>query len=155
MSAPVGAWYAEGGLRFECTSCGACCTGPPGYVTYTQDEATALARELGLTVEQFESRFTRDTPVGRSLVEVETEHGHDCVFLDRESVPGKAVCGVYHTRPTQCRTFPWWPENLRSPASWKRAGQGCEGVGLGGFVPVDEIMRNLREQRATDSDVNR
>ena len=25
------AWYSEG-LRFECTQCGACCSGEPGYV---------------------------------------------------------------------------------------------------------------------------
>lgn len=155
MTAPGSEWYAEEGLRFECTSCGACCTGPPGYVTFSPEEGRALASALGLTHDDFLTRFTRQTPVGRSLREVETEHGHDCVFLDRTSVPGKAVCGVYGARPVQCKTFPWWPENLRSPAHWNRAAQGCEGVGRGDFVPVEAIRIERDKQAATDRDVNR
>ena len=34
---PSDAWYAEEGLAFECTGCGDCCTGAPGYVWVIRD----------------------------------------------------------------------------------------------------------------------
>jgi len=131
-------WYADG-LAFECTMCGACCTGPPGYVSFTKDEAKLIAKTIGVTYDRFIKDYTQLTPAGPSLSEVETEHGFDCVFLDRESLPGKALCSIHAARPKQCRTFPWWPENLKSPASWDRLARTCEGVNRGQIVPVEEI----------------
>ncbi|RMH27311.1 MAG: YkgJ family cysteine cluster protein [Planctomycetota bacterium] len=137
-------WYTDG-LRFECTRCGACCTGPPGFVLFTDDEAEEIAARLGVTVAEFLDRYTRDTPAGRSLAERQTEFGFDCVFLDRESEPGLAVCSIHDLRPTQCRTFPFWPENLRSESAWRRIGRECEGVGRGALVPI-EAIRIQRDQ---------
>jgi len=147
-------WYAEG-LRFECTQCGACCTGPPGYVTVTPEDVTAIASLLGMDREAFIAEHANVTSMGRSLNEVETAAGHDCVFLDREIVPGKAVCTIYGARPLQCRTFPWWPENLRSPGAWRRLGKDCEGVGRGDFVPVDRIRIDRDRQARGDGTVSR
>ena len=39
-------WYADG-LHFECTQCGNCCSGPPGYVWVTKQDIKAIARHLG------------------------------------------------------------------------------------------------------------
>ena len=41
-------WYADG-LQFECTQCGDCCTGAPGYVWVNKSEIEALAAEGQLT----------------------------------------------------------------------------------------------------------
>lgn len=92
-----------------------------------------------MSLKAFRRDYTQDTAMGPSLAEVETEHGHDCVFLDRESIPGKAICSIYNARPAQCRTFPWWPENLRSRQAWQRAGRHCEGIGRGDVVPIERI----------------
>lgn len=138
-------WYDDG-LRFECTCCGRCCSGAPGVVRFNEDEARAMAGALGLDLKAFLDRYTRMTSEGASLNERETEHGMDCVFLDRQTVPGKAICSVYEARPVQCRTFPWWPEHLASPREWQRLGRRCEGVGRGAFVPV-EAIRVQRERQ--------
>lgn len=135
-------WYAEG-LRFECTCCGACCTGAPGYVRFTEEEAAAIARRLGTSKAAFYREFAKKVKIdGRerwSLAERKTEHGYDCVFLDRASLRGKAVCSLYEDRPLQCRTFPFWPENIRAPRDWQRTGRSCEGVGRGTLIPVEQI----------------
>ena len=51
-------WYADG-LRFECTACGNCCTGTPGYVWLSPAEQTEIAACLGIPVKQFKKRYTR------------------------------------------------------------------------------------------------
>ena len=39
---PEPTWYQDG-LAFECTRCGACCTGAPGYVWVNDEEIARLA----------------------------------------------------------------------------------------------------------------
>ena len=135
-----GEWYA-GGLRFSCTQCGNCCTGPPGAVYFTDDEALAMAAHLEVDVADFHRRYARRVDGRWSLTERRTEHGHDCVFLDRSTVPGRAVCSLYETRPAQCRTWPFWPENLTSPAAWAatRRDTPCPGMDTGTLVPIEAI----------------
>lgn len=135
----------ERGLRFSCTMCGNCCTGPSGYVLFTDDEARVMARAVGVTVDAFMRDYTRDTVMGRSLNEKMSAHGHDCVFLDREKVPGRAVCGLYAARPTQCRTWPFWRSNLASPRHWDRASRTCPGINRGEPTPP-EVIRVTRDR---------
>ncbi len=98
-----------------------------------------MAARLGVSVDEFYDRYARKTRKGWSLEERKTEHGLDCVFLDRASEPGKAICSLYEDRPTQCRTWPWWPENLRDRRAWQRAAKHCEGIGRGPVVPIEQI----------------
>ncbi|MGD9690353.1 MAG: YkgJ family cysteine cluster protein [Phycisphaerales bacterium] len=148
---PAHEWFArpdapEGGdgLRFSCTMCGNCCTGVPGYVLIDDAETAALARRVRLSVTDFLDRFTHVLEEGRSLTERKTSFGFDCVFLDRESIPGKAVCGVYEDRPKQCRTWPFWPSNLSSRRAWLEAKRKCPGIDHGPVTPLTQI-RVLRD----------
>jgi len=149
---PTTEWFEEG-LAFSCTQCGNCCTGPPGAVWFTDEEEIAMANRLGLDLDAFRDRYVRRLGKGRSLVERETEFGHDCVFLDRESQPGKAVCSIYEARPLQCRTWPWWPENLSSRRAWEatRRRTPCPGMGRG-TVHSPQQIRIVRERQATRSE---
>jgi len=145
-------WYASG-VEFECTQCGACCTGPEGYVLYTEQEAERIAAKLSLSVPQFIERYTHDMGVRiagrrRSLNETITEFGHDCVFLDRTSIPGKTLCSIHDVRPAQCRTFPFWSDVMESPRSWRHASHTCEGIGQGKIVPVEQIVAQLNAYKA-------
>ena len=135
---PAAEWYADG-LRFECTQCGNCCTGPPGYVWVDDEELAAIAAVLDLTPAQVKAQFTRPLGNHRSLTETRSEHGYDCVFLDRDSQPGKALCRVYRARPRQCRTWPFWPENVQHPRDWQRAARTCPGIDHGPLIPIESI----------------
>lgn len=138
-------WYSQG-LRFECTGCGQCCSGPPGLVEFTRGEGIRMARALGLEYRDFLFRHARRTEEGWALQEIEDPEGTDldCTMLDRQTHPGKALCRVYQDRPLQCRTWPFWPENLRSRRAWQRAGRRCPGMDQGPLVPPEDIHRNLR-----------
>ena len=39
-------WYQDG-LKFNCTQCGDCCTGAPGFVWVNQAEIEAMAKVVG------------------------------------------------------------------------------------------------------------
>ena len=141
-------WYADG-LRFSCTQCGRCCTGPTGFVWYTPEEGMAMARFLNMSFAKFEKQYTRRLGSRRSLNEYKTRYGYDCVFLTRDE-NGKAGCSIYSVRPSQCRTWPFWPENLASPEDYAHVADTCPGVkkginGQGEFVPIEEI-RIRRDQ---------
>lgn len=151
-SLPQIEWFAkpdpdsgEVGLRFECTMCGNCCSGPEGYVLVDDAEVSALAARIGTPVSEFLATHTRHTVAGRSLTEKVTAHGNDCIFLDREKYPGRAVCGVYEDRPKQCRTWPFWKSLLVSRKRWDLASRMCPGINKGPRFAPEEIARRRGE----------
>lgn len=138
-------WFAHprnadsAGLRFSCTMCGNCCSGPAGYVIVSDEEAAALAKRLNISVQKFITDYTHVTSEGRSLNEKKSPAGLDCIFLDRTTVPGKAICGVYEDRPIQCRTWPFWPSVIKSERTWEQAKRTCPGMDQGKLHSVQKI----------------
>jgi Fe-S-cluster containining protein len=130
-------WYQDG-LRFECTQCGNCCTGAPGYVWVNKEEIERLAALLNLERAEFEKRYVRRVGIRKSLVEFPNG---DCIFFHGES----RTCQVYEARPRQCRTWPFWNSNLSSPEAWKQAEGHCPGCNRGKLVTLEKIeeQRNV------------
>jgi Fe-S-cluster containining protein len=110
----------QGGLDFACTRCGACCRGGPGYVWLEPAEIDALAAHLRLDAEQFGRRYLRRVGSRISLLE---KANHECVFW----AEGRG-CTVYEARPSQCRTFPFGPEVIRSRVAWREESARCPGM---------------------------
>ena len=144
-------WYRDG-LRFTCNQCGNCCTGEPGYVYFNDEELEKMAAYTQLSVEEFVKRHAHRIHGQWSLNERLGPDGHDCVFLQRDE-NHKALCAIYPVRPTQCRTWPFWPENLETPEDYVRAARDCEGMrkgleGSGRFIPIEDIRirRDATEQ---------
>ena len=129
-------WYADG-LAFECTRCGKCCTGDPGYVWVTEEELAAIAKFLGQPLREVRELYARKT---RGKITLRERANGDCVFWDK-----KQGCTIYPVRPAQCRTWPFWDSTLKTPADWGRTGQKCPGAGQGELIPVEEITRRIRE----------
>lgn len=132
-------WYREG-LAFECTGCGDCCSGAPGFVWVDESEIAALAIEMEMSVDAFEHKFVRQVGIEKSLVEYPDG---DCIFLH----PDTRKCTVYAARPTQCRTWPFWSSNLRRKSDWKQTCEICPGSGKGKLYALSEIevRRKARE----------
>lgn len=112
-------WYGKG-LNFKCTECGQCCTGAPGYTWVSDDEAIAIADYLKISLDEFGKRYVKR--VGDRLSLREDARNYDCIFLKDKK------CQIYPVRPTQCRTYPWWPQHIKSKEEWERAAQFCEGI---------------------------
>ena len=132
-------WYSKG-LKFKCTECGQCCTGAPGYIWVTEEEIQTIASHLKMTLDDFAFQHLRMVNGRWSLRERPTTY--DCVFLN-----GKK-CDIYMHRPTQCRTFPWWPQNLQSEEEWVQASEYCEGINHpeGEIVEIGKIHEQLSIQ---------
>jgi uncharacterized protein len=131
-------WY-QAGLRFECTACGDCCTGAPGYVWVNQQEIAALAACLGSKdVAEFEQAYVRNIGMRKSLREYANG---DCVFFDNAT----RRCTVYTARPRQCRSWPFWGSNLRTQENWQETCRICPGSGQGRLYALEEIetRRNM------------
>ncbi|MCA9078470.1 MAG: YkgJ family cysteine cluster protein [Planctomycetaceae bacterium] len=130
-------WYADG-LRFECTQCGNCCTGQPGYVWVDDSELQEIADLLEVSIGEVRLLHTRQARGRISL----TEYANgDCTFFD----PEKSRCRVYSARPRQCRTWPFWRSNLQTSKTWREMESHCPGAGCGKLVTLDEIEKLAAE----------
>jgi Fe-S-cluster containining protein len=112
-------WFHQG-LKFQCTGCGQCCTGSPGYVYLSPSDIEKLSEHVGVSTIEFTKRYTRFVDGGYALLD--RPGSYDCIFLENKK------CTAYNARPVQCRTFPWWIGNLDSPEAWEDAAKRCEGI---------------------------
>lgn len=122
-------------LRFECTGCGNCCTGNPRdyWVEVSDREQRRIADYLGISLRWLRRRYLVREDEGDGL----SMRGNACVFLD-----GKR-CRIYPARPTQCRTYPYWPELLGSRAAWQAEAKRCEGIGRGKPLSENRVIKIL------------
>jgi len=134
---PAAPWWFDG-LRFQCTACGKCCENHGEgfeYVYSTRAERRALAAHFGLTERAFEAQYCERVEGHLSFKSV----NQGCVFLK------DGRCSVYTLRPSQCRTFPFWPELLTDERTWQRdVASFCPGVGQGPVRDANAIRTALR-----------
>jgi Fe-S-cluster containining protein len=130
-------WYAAG-LAFECLQCGDCCAGPEeGYVWITDKEIAAVAAYLRMSEQEFRRRFVRR--VGRRQSLIEKKPSHDCIFLVPNGDGAGQGCEIYPVRPVQCRTWPFWTQNLGDPTDWAMAQVRCPGINRGSLFTREQI----------------
>lgn len=140
---PKTKWYAAG-LHFECTGCGACCSGPgEGYIWLTRPEIELIAKHLKITPGQLRKKYLRRVGLRTSIIEHATTK--DCIFL--QTVGEKKLCAIYEVRPSQCRSWPFWPENLSSANNWNKAAARCPGINRGRNYSAEKIERIKRNRR--------
>jgi len=134
-------WYKDG-LNFSCHRCGHCCTFPGGYVWLDIKEIQAIASQLKITMTEFGQKYLRKYNGKYSLIE--KPNGH-CVFYENGG------CQIYTVRPTQCQTFPFWPENCQSQETWDNVKETCQGIDKGEWHSPDNIEAKLEEQSRSET----
>lgn len=131
------AWYF-GGLGFECQGCGHCCSGPDeGYIWVTRREIELIADFLKISIGRLRHEYLKRVGFRTSILEEPTNK--NCVFLEKTGEG--AGCKIYEVRPSQCRSWPFWPNNLASTAAWNRAASKCAGVNRGSVHSFEEIEK--------------
>lgn len=130
--------FYEQGLKFECQGSGKCCTshGEFGFVFLTKEDRVRFAKHLKITTTAFQKNYCDQTKGIWHLKE--NKASPDCTFLIEKR------CSVYDARPSQCRTWPFWPEVMNAK-SWKSEVESfCPGIGKGKVWSKAEIEAAMR-----------
>ena len=136
--------FYQNGLRFSCQNSGKCCVsrGQWGYVYLTLQDRRDLARELKMSTAEFTRKYTAKE--GGFFYLKENPEGPKCLFLHNNK------CGVDGVRPTQCRTWPFWPE-VMNPKAWRReVVDFCPGANKGRLYTAPEIKKQILEQKESE-----
>jgi uncharacterized protein len=129
-------WY-KNGLAFSCQGCGHCCSGPgEGYIWVNQREIEDIADFLKTPANELKRKYTYRQGIRYSLIE--KKPGNDCIFLTRNR-DGSKGCEIYPVRPAQCRTWPFWGQNLHSRETWSEVCRTCPGIDQGQWYDFDTI----------------
>jgi Fe-S-cluster containining protein len=130
-------WYIAG-LHFDCQQCGNCCSGPDeGVIWISRAEIEKLAEHLGQTIADVRKRHLKRYGFRYSIKE--NPHTKDCIFL--VTINGSKGCAIYNVRPMQCRNWPFWESNLKSPNHWNTVAIKCPGINKGKLYTFDEIEK--------------
>lgn len=138
-------WPPKEGLKFECQGSGKCCISRDewGYVYLTLEDRRRLARHLKITTSTFTRMYCEVTDGIWHLKE--NQSNPECLFLKNNR------CSVYDGRPTQCRTWPFWPEVMNAKAWKSQVANFCPGAGRGRLHSPREILGTVKEQVRSES----
>ncbi len=136
-------WYAAG-LHFECQKCGQCCSGPQqGFIWVTKQEIELIADFLNCSTNHLRKNYLKRLGFKTSIIEHHVTN--DCIFL--KNIQGKKKCSIYPVRPTQCRTWPFWKSNLKSPDSWNLVAKRCPGINKGPLHTLEKIQNIIENKK--------
>jgi Fe-S-cluster containining protein len=133
------------GIRFQCQGSGKCCVshGDYGHVYLTLKDRRRIAEHLGMKVSAFTRKYC-DRKFG--VWKLRDIQSGDCTFLS-----GKR-CSIYSARPSQCRTWPFWPE-LMDAKTWAADVKSfCPGVDRGRLWSKEEVEEQLRRQKQSETE---
>lgn len=139
-------WWSEG-IQFQCQGSGKCCTshGEFGFVFLTKQDRKNLAEHFKLSLNAFTKKYCDKKRGVYHLIE--DPKNPDCMFLKNKR------CSVYSARPTQCRTWPFWPE-IMSPKAWKKeVVDFCPGVGKGKTIDQQTIEKAMALQKSSEDEL--
>ncbi len=139
-----GPWWKDG-IRFECQGSGKCCVsrGEYGYVYLTLKDRQAMAKYFKIETRAFTKKYCEKDSSGLWKI---ADFTKACRFLKDKQ------CGIYEARPTQCRTWPFWPEVMNARSWNKEVAAYCPGVGKGRVWTKNEIQQQLTIQKKSEAE---
>jgi Fe-S-cluster containining protein len=129
--------FWKDGIRFECQGTGRCCVSRDGYgyVYLTLEDRRRFAKYFGVSTLSFTRKYCSKTDGHFHLKRTQGP----CEFLEGKS------CGAYEARPAQCRTWPFWPENMNARVWNSEVKSFCPGVGKGRLYSASEIQELMSQ----------
>ena len=128
------------GIKFECQGSGNCCVsrGSYGYVYLSKIDLKRFSKDFNISVKKFKEKYCQVTDGFIHLNEKKNLKGK-CLFLKKNK------CSVYKSRPSQCRTWPFWNENMDAKIWNGDISLNCPGIGKGKNIKSDTIKKYLKE----------
>ena len=136
------------GIKFSCQSSGNCCVsrGNHGYVYLSKDDLNKLANFFNQNKNEFKKKYCKITNGFIHLKEFKKNKGN-CLFLIKNR------CSVYRARPIQCRTWPFWNENMNAKTWNKEIALFCPGVGKGKIYTKENILKILEKDKKNEKSI--
>ena len=125
------------GIKFKCQGSAKCCVsrGSYGYVYLSNEDVLRLTNYFSLSIKEFKKKYCKFSNGFLHLNEI--NKSQNCRFLKNKK------CSIYSARPTQCRTWPFWPENIKAKIWNKEILNFCPGIGKGELISNRNIKRML------------
>lgn len=134
-------------IQFECQGSANCCVsrGEYGFVYLSKADIKRLSEFMGLKTLNFIKLYCDKTEELIHLKEINTNG--DCQFLLNKK------CSVYAGRPIQCRTWPFWEENMNAKTWSNVISKNCPGVGKGKIFKKKEIIKLIEEDNKNEKKI--
>ena len=124
-------------IHFQCQGSSNCCVsrGSYGYVYLSKKDAKNLSLNFRMKVNDFLKKYCDKTNGFTHLKE--NKRNKQCQFLKDKR------CSVYKARPTQCRTWPFWKENMNAKVWNNEISKFCPGIGKGKLISQVKIKKEI------------
>ena len=131
-------------LRFSCQpGCTKCCD-QEGFVYLSEDDLKREAKFVKMTAKAFEAKYVYRTA---HQLRFRKPPDKQCPFLEGYG------CSIHPAKPTQCSTFPFWPEIIERKATWLKTAGYCPGIGKGDLIQIEDAAKIAQRQRAAYPDM--
>ena len=130
--------FFKKGINFKCQGSSNCCVsrGSYGFVYLSSKDIKRIAKYFKLSINLFKKKYCIKTNGYIHLKEI-NQNGN-CQFLENKK------CSIYSARPTQCRTWPFWTENMNFKKWNKEIINFCPGIGKGSKINFSKIKNQLK-----------
>jgi uncharacterized protein len=127
------------GLRFTCQrGCTNCCQ-QSGWVYLSEQDLIKAAAYVGISAADFEAKYVYRT---KRRMRLRKPPHSQCHFLE------DGGCSIHPAKPTQCRTFPYWPELVENRRAWQALSSYCPGIGQGPLIQIGTALEIADEMRS-------
>jgi hypothetical protein len=143
----MGKEFFKKGISFECQGSSNCFVsrGNYGYVYLSKKDLTNIVKYLNLTTDLFEKKYCEFLDGYLHLKEINING--NCQFLKNKK------CSIYSARPMQCRTWPFWKENMNAKKWKKELIDFCPGIGKGRLISASIIQKKINRELKNDKQI--
>ena len=128
----------DNGINFECQGSSNCCVSRNnyGFVYLSKKDIIKIAKFTELKIEDFIKLYCDETD--GFIHFKENNNNNNCIFLQNKK------CSIYKARPTQCRTWPFWSENMKAKTWNLEISNFCPGIGKGKLINRNTIEKRIK-----------
>ena len=136
-------------IKFKCQASSNCCVsrGLYGFVYLSNKDALKIANFLNISNKIFKKKYCEITDGYLHLKEI--HKNGNCQFLDKKK------CSIYKSRPTQCRTWPFWAENMNAKKWNRKIINFCPGIGKGKIISFYDIQEKINLDLKNDKQISK
>jgi hypothetical protein len=119
--------------------------GSYGFVYLSKKDILRLSKYTDLSIKDFIKLYCEKT---YGFVHFkERRKNSECQFLEKKR------CSIYKARPTQCRTWPFWSENMKTKIWNEEIQSFCPGIGKGKIIQQSQIEKNINDDKKNEDEM--